>query len=52
MSSSEDNSLITAELDLVTWSQGLPAGDQHLLDPSAGVPLHWERDQGWQEPEA
>lgn len=46
------DSLITAELGLETWSQGLPAGDHNLLDPSAGVPLHWEREKGWQEPDA
>jgi hypothetical protein len=46
------DSLITAELGLETWSQGLPAGDQNLLDPSAGVPLHWEREKGWQELDA
>jgi hypothetical protein len=42
-------SLITAELGLETWRQGLPAEGYKLLDPSAGVPLHWEREKGWQE---
>ena len=46
------DSIITAELGLETWSQGLPAGDHNLLDPSAGVPLHWEREKGWQESDA
>ena len=46
------DSLITAEVGLEAWSQALPAGDHTLLDPSGGVPLHWERETGWQEPEA
>ena len=46
------DSIISAELGLETWSQGLPAGDHNLLDPSAGVPLHWEREKGWQESDA
>ena len=46
------DSLSTAELGLEAWSQQLPAGDHNLLDPSAGVPLHWEREKGWQEPDA
>ena len=46
------DSLITAELGLDEWSQGLPAGDLNLLDPSAGVPLQWSGEQGWQEPES
>ena len=46
------DSIITAELGLETWSQGLPAGDHNLLDPSAGVPLHWMREKGWQESDA
>jgi hypothetical protein len=46
------DSLITAELSLETWSQGLPAGDHNLLDPSADVPIHWEREKGWQERDA
>ena len=46
------DSLTTAELGLEDWSQGLPAGDRNLLDPSAGVPLQWVGEQGWQEPDA
>ena len=46
------DSLITAELGLENWSQGLPAGDLNLLDPSVGVPLQWSGEQGWQEPDA
>ena len=46
------DSLTTAELGLEDWSQGLPAGDLNLLDPSAGMPLQWSGEQGWQEPDA
>ena len=44
-------SLSAAELGLEQWSQALPAGDHNLLDPSAGVPLQWSVEQGWQESE-
>lgn len=46
------DSLSTAELGLKDWSQGLPAGDDDLLDPSGGVPVRWSAAQGWQEPDA
>lgn len=46
------DSLITAELGLEAWSQVLPAYDHTLLDPTAGVPIYWEREKGWQEPDA
>jgi hypothetical protein len=46
------DSLTTASLGLESWSQGLPAGDEALLDPRGGVPLRWSEEQGWQEPEA
>ena len=46
------DSLSTAELGLESWSQALPVGDLNLVDPGAGVPLHWEKDKGWQEPNA
>lgn len=46
------DSLITAELGLENWSQGLPTGDLNLLNPSAGVPLQWSGEQGWQELDA
>jgi hypothetical protein len=26
----------------------LPEGDSDLLDPSAGVPMHWRPQSGWQ----
>ena len=42
----------TSSLGLKSWSQGLPAGDDDLLDPWGGVPLRWSEEQGWQEPEA
>lgn len=46
------DSLSTAELGLENWSQGLPAGDHDLLNPSGGVPVQWCAEQGWLEPEA
>ncbi len=45
------DSLTTASLGLESWSQGLTAGDEALLDPRAGVALRWSEEQGWQEPE-
>ena len=45
------DSLAIAALGLKSWHQGLSAGDSDLLDPSAGVQLHWDMAQGWQEPE-
>jgi hypothetical protein len=44
--------ITTVSLGLKSWSQGLPAGDDDLLDPRGGVPLRWSEEQGWQEPEA
>mgnify|MGYP006288413027 CR=1 FL=1 len=44
--------ITTSSLGLKSWSQGLPAGDDDLLDPRGGVPLRWSEEQGWQEPEA
>ena len=46
------DSITTASLGLKSWSKGLPAGDDDLLDPRGGVPLRWSEEQGWQEPEA
>jgi hypothetical protein len=46
------DSLTTASLGLESWSQGLPAGDEALLNPRGGVPMRWSEEQGWQEPEA
>lgn len=43
--------LAIATLGLESWHQGLPTGDSDFLDPSAGVPLHWDVAQGWQEPD-
>ena len=45
------DSLAIAALGLESWHQGLPTGDSDLLDPSSGLPLHWDVAQGWQEPE-
>jgi hypothetical protein len=45
------DSLAIAALGLESWHQGLPTGDSDLLDPSAGLPLHWDVAQGWQEPD-
>ena len=42
-------SLATEALGLQTWAQTLPQGDADLLDPGAGLSIHWTSDQGWQE---
>jgi hypothetical protein len=46
------DSITTTSLGLERWRQGLPAGDDDLLDPRGGVPLRWSEEQGWQELEA
>ncbi|MCT0246202.1 MULTISPECIES: ribbon-helix-helix domain-containing protein [Synechococcaceae] len=42
------DSVATAALGLADWAEALPEGDSDLLDPSAGVPLHWRPESGWQ----
>jgi hypothetical protein len=44
------DSRATAALGLNEWAEALPEGDADLLDPSAGIPLRWSPEQGWQEP--
>lgn len=39
----------TASLGLADWASGLPAEEDDLLDPSAGVAVRWIEGQGWQE---
>jgi hypothetical protein len=42
------DSAATAALGLADWAEALPEGDSDLLDPSAGVPVHWLPESGWQ----
>lgn len=42
------DSAATAALGLADWAEALSEGDSDLLDPSAGVPLHWRPESGWQ----
>jgi hypothetical protein len=42
------DSAATAVLGLADWAEALPEGDNGLLDPSAGEPLHWRQESGWQ----
>ena len=42
------DSVATAALGLADWAEALPEGDSDLLDPSAGVPLQWRPESGWQ----
>jgi len=44
------DSLATAALGLEAWGEALPTEDSDLLDPTAGRPLRWSANQGWQEP--
>lgn len=44
------DSLATAALGLEAWAGALPTEDSDLLDPTAGLPLRWSANQGWQEP--
>ena len=42
------DSAATAALGLADWAEALPEGDSDLLDPSAGEPVHWRQESGWQ----
>ncbi|MCX5954531.1 MAG: ribbon-helix-helix domain-containing protein [Cyanobacteria bacterium] len=42
------DSAATAALGLADWAEALPEGDSDLLDPSAGEPVHWRPESGWQ----
>lgn len=44
--------LPTAALGLKAWGDALPGEDSDLLDPSAGMALHWSAERGWQDGEA
>jgi hypothetical protein len=46
------DSAATAALGLADWAEALPEGDNDLLDPKAGVAVHWRQDSGWQETNA
>ena len=41
----------TAALGLAAWAEGLPSGDDDLLDPHSGAAVNWIPDSGWQESE-
>jgi hypothetical protein len=43
------DSTATAALGFADWAEALPDGDSDLLDPNAGVPVHWRPESGWQE---
>lgn len=38
-----------AETGLAEWGTSLPAGDEGLVDESAGKPVRWVEGQGWVE---
>ena len=38
-----------AEIGLDAWGTDLPAGDDALVDTSAGVAIRWDEDSGWRE---
>ena len=42
------DSAATAALGLADWAEALPEGDSDLLDASAGEPVHWRPESGWQ----
>ncbi len=42
-------SLADAQLGLTAWDEALPPAEPELLDPTAGVPIRWSDEQGWQE---
>ncbi len=35
------------DMGLSDWNASLPAGDEELLDPSAGKSIRWIEGQGW-----
>ena len=39
----------SAEAGFAAWASGLPAGDESLVDVSAGKPVRWVEGQGWTE---
>ena len=41
----------TASLGLAAWVEGLPSGDDDLLDPHGGAAVNCIPDSGWQESE-
>ena len=41
-----------AETGLAEWGASLPAGDEGLVDVSAGKPVRWVEGQGWVEESA
>ncbi len=41
----------TASLGLAAWADGLPSGDDDLLDPLSGTAVRWIPESGWQESE-
>ncbi|MCP9894937.1 hypothetical protein KBZ20_14270 [Vulcanococcus limneticus Candia 3F8] len=45
------DSTATAAVGIQAWAESLPAGDDDLLDPDAGVTVRWRTVQGWQETE-
>lgn len=40
------------EMGLVDWASSLPADDEGLTDPNAGMPVRWVEGQGWIEESA
>lgn len=38
-----------AEVGLAAWGSSLPAGDESLVEISAGKPVRWIEGQGWVE---
>ena len=38
-----------AEVGLADWGDGLPSGDEGLIDPAAGTPVMWVDGEGWVE---
>jgi Arc/MetJ-type ribon-helix-helix transcriptional regulator len=41
----------TTTLGLAAWADGLPSGDDDLLDPFSGTAVRWIPESGWQESE-
>ncbi len=38
-----------SEAGIDEWGKGWSAGNEDLVDPSAGRPVRWDPDEGWRE---
>ena len=51
LQSPHPDSLATAALGMPDWAVAQTDADNDLLDPEAGIPLAWQPNTGWVNPE-